>query len=130
MASEGRVNPYKVAEDVYEHGTGRLSLAQQAIAGSLSASVSLLVLALLLTALGLLVTIVYDMQPLSPETNHLMISTLLVGGIAVSLAVSLFAGMRSFQRVRKIIRTLSGPTPARVELEEQVAAILRDRNSP
>ena len=128
--SEGPVNPYEVASGVCTQGTGRISWAQQAMAGGLSASVSLLVLTLLLTVLGLLVTIVYDMQPLSRESNHLMISALLVGGIAVSLGGSLFAGIRSFQRVRKIIGTLSGPTPARVELEEQVAAILRDRSSP
>ena len=128
--SDDSVNPYKVAEGVYEQGTGRLSWTYQAIAGCLSGSVSLLVLSLLLTALALLVTIMYDVERLSRETNQLMISALLVGGITVSVAVSLFSGMRSFQRVRKIIKTLSGPTPGRLELEQQLAAIPTDRTSP
>ena len=128
--SDDSVNPYKVAEGAYKQGTGRLSRTHQAIAAGLSGSVSLLVLSLLLTALALLVMLVYAVQPLSRETNHLMMSALPVGGNRVSVAVSLFAGMRSFQRILKSIRTLSGPTPGQLELYNPIAAILNTEPRP
>ena len=123
-------NPYAPGGGGEEDRQEPLSWLQKAIVGGLSSSVGLLVLALLLTILGLVVTVLYENQSYSRETTHLFITALLIGGIALSLGISLLAGTRSFRKLRQIIRTLSGPTPARAELEEQVAAILRDRSPP
>lgn len=122
-------DPYAAAVAGTEDDTAPLSWQQKAFAGCLSGSVGLLVMALLLTVLGLAVTVLYDSQPWSRETTHLLITVLLAGGILLSLGISLLAGTRSFRKLRRIIGALSGPTAARVELERQVATLLKDRRS-
>jgi hypothetical protein len=123
------VNPYATTDAAPERSLERLSWSGRAIVGILSGSLSVLSLVILLTVLGLLVTIVYDMQPFARETNHLIIAGLLIGGVVMSVAISFLAGLHSFRRTQKIIMTLSAPTPARVRLTQQVAAILKDRSS-
>ncbi|HIE97952.1 MAG: hypothetical protein ABGZ23_30010 [Fuerstiella sp.] len=123
-------NPYAVAEGVGKERQKTLSWLQKAIVGGLSGSISLLVLTLLLTVVGLAVTFLYETRYYSRETTHLIITALLIGGITLSLGISVLAGSRSFRKLQQIIRTLSGPTAARVKLEQQVAAILRDRSPP
>ncbi|MCP4782502.1 MAG: hypothetical protein GY903_04085 [Fuerstiella sp.] len=87
-----------------------------------------MVLSLLLTVLWLVVSVLDSTQPYSRDVTQLIITFLLVGGAILSLGVSLLAGARSIRKMRKIMRTLSGPTTARVELEQQVAAMIRDRS--
>ena len=119
------VNPYATTDAAPERSLEGLSWSGRAIVGILS----VLSLVILLTVLDLLVTIVYDMQPFAREANHLIIAGLLTGGVVMSVAISFLAGLHSFRRTQKIIMTLSAPTPARVRLTQQVAAILKDRNS-
>ncbi|MDG1895000.1 MAG: hypothetical protein P8J37_08830 [Fuerstiella sp.] len=119
------VNPYATTDAAPERSLEGLSWSGRAIVGILS----VLSLVILLTVLDLLVTIVYDMQPFAREANHLIIAGLLTGGVVMSVAISFLAGLHSFRRTQKIIMTLSAPTPARVRLTQQVAAILKDRSS-
>ena len=123
------MNPYAVAESVDEQDRPPLPSTQHALVGCLSGSISLRVVAMLLTVMALVVTVVYDMQPFPRDTNYFIITALLIAGWVVSLAVSLLAGVRSFQRVRKPVGTLYRPSLARAELEQHVVALLKDRES-
>jgi hypothetical protein len=129
-AAETVVNPYAVAGTAQEAVDAQLSWRQKVLVGGVSSTVSLLVLTLLLTVLGLVVTALYDLEPYSREATHLIITALLIGGTILSLGISLLAGSRAFRKLQKSIRTLSGPTAARVKLEQEVAALVRDRSPP